>query len=102
MRSFTAEKMFSGSMFYDARSRGVARDARIKITESDIRWADMIFVMEKNHKNRIMQDFRSATVGKRIICLFIEDIYAPMEPALICELREKLAPHLLSLDETIG
>lgn len=95
MRSFTAEKMLSGSMLYDVKSRGVAKDARIRLTESDIGWADIIFVMEKNHKNRIAKDFRSAIVGKKIVCLFIEDIYDPMEPALIQELRQKLAPHLL-------
>jgi predicted protein tyrosine phosphatase len=99
MRSFTAEKMFCGSMLYDVKSRGVAKDARIKLTEPDIRWADVIFVMEKNHKNRIAKDFRSAIVGKKIVCLFIEDIYDPMEPALIRELRQKLAPYLLLPEE---
>ena len=94
IRSFTAEKMFAGSMVYDVKSRGVARDARIKITEADIGWADIIFVMEKNHRNRIAKEFRSALVGKKVVCLFIEDIYDPMEEALIAELRQKLAPYL--------
>lgn len=94
-RSFTAEKMFSGSLLYDVKSRGVAKDARIRLTESDISWADLVFVMEKNHKNRIARDFESTLAGKKIVCLFIEDIYDPMEPALIRELRLKLAPYLL-------
>ena len=87
--------MFAGSPFYDVKSRGVAKDARIKLTESDIRWADLVFVMEKNHKNRITKDHRSALEGKRIVCLFIEDIYDPMEESLIAELRRKLAPYLV-------
>jgi predicted protein tyrosine phosphatase len=95
IRSYTAEKMFAGSPLYDVKSRGVARDARIKLSESDLRWADVVFVMEKNHKNRIAEDFRSAIAGKPVVCLFIDDIYEPMEPALIGELRQKLAPHLL-------
>lgn len=95
IRSFTAEKMFAGSQRYDIRSRGVANDARIKLTERDLNWADLVFVMEKNHKNRIAQKFPEAVIGKRIICLFIEDIYKPMEEALIAELRSKLSPHLL-------
>lgn len=99
MRSFTAEKMFMGSMLYDVKSRGIAKDARIRLTESDIGWADVIFVMEKNHKNRIAKEFRSAIVGKKIACLFIEDIYDPMEPALIHELRRKLAPYLILPEE---
>ncbi len=95
IRSLTAERMLAGSQLYDVKSRGVAKDARIRLTESDIGWADIIFVMEKNHKNRITKDFRSAIVGKKIICLFIEDIYDPMEEELIAVLRQKLAPHLL-------
>lgn len=95
IRSFTAEKMFAGSPHYDIRSRGVANDARIKLTERDLGWADLVFVMEKNHKNRIAQKFPDAIAGKDIICLFIEDIYEPMEEALIVELRSKLASHLL-------
>jgi predicted protein tyrosine phosphatase len=99
IRSFTAERMFAGSLLYDVKSRGVAKDARIKLTESDIRWADIIFVMEKNHKNRITKAFRPAISGKEIVCLFIEDIYDPMEEELIAVLRQKLAPHLLLPDE---
>jgi predicted protein tyrosine phosphatase len=94
IRSYTAEKMFSGSQFYDVKSRGVAKDARIRLTEADIAWADLIFVMEKNHKNRITKEYRSAVIGKKIVCLFIEDIYVPMEAGLVDELRQKLAPYL--------
>ena len=95
IRSLTAERMFAGSQKYQVRSRGVGNDARVKLTAGDLGWADLIFVMEKNHKNRIMKSFREEAAGKRIICLFIEDIYDPMEESLIAELRRKLAPHLL-------
>ena len=95
IRSLTAEKMFAGSHLYDVKSRGVGRDARIRLTERDIRWANVIFVMEKNHKNRILTEYRVAAEGKEIVCLFIDDIYQPMEAALITELQEKLTPHLV-------
>jgi predicted protein tyrosine phosphatase len=94
IRSLAAERMFAGSPFYDVKSRGVARDARIQLKESDIAWADIIFVMEKNHRNRIAKDFRSAIAHKAVVCLFIEDVYQPMEEELIAVLRQKLAPHL--------
>jgi predicted protein tyrosine phosphatase len=94
IRSLTAEKIFAGSQLYDVKSRGVAKDARIKLTESDVAWADVIFVMEKEHKNRISKDFTSAIIGKKIVCLFIEDIYNPMEEELIAVLHKKLAPYL--------
>jgi predicted protein tyrosine phosphatase len=94
IRSVTAEKMFSGSSHYQVRSRGVSRTARVKLTAGDIGWADIIFVMEKEHKTRIVDEFREKIAGKKIVCLFIEDIYVPMEDALIEELRCKLAPYL--------
>ena len=95
IRSYTAEKMYAGVSLYQVRSRGIANNARVKLTEGDIGWADIIFVMEKNHKNRIAESFPEKIVGKELICLFIEDIYEPMEDALIDELRTKLAPYVL-------
>jgi len=95
IRSVTAEKMFAASQRYQVRSRGIANNARVKLTEGDIGWADLIFVMEKNHKTRLAKKFRETMVGKRVVCLFIKDIYDPMEEALIAELRRKLSPHLI-------
>lgn len=98
IRSVTAERMFARSQQYQVRSRGVGNDARVKLTAGDLGWADVIFVMEKNHKNRIAKKFPEEAAGKKIVCLFIEDIYEPHESALIAELRRKLAPHLLLPD----
>jgi predicted protein tyrosine phosphatase len=94
IRSYTAEKMFAGSWLYDVKSRGVAADARIKLTAADLQWADLVFVMEKAHKDRIAKNFGAAAAGRKVVCLFIEDIYEPMEDDLVALLREKLAPHL--------
>jgi predicted protein tyrosine phosphatase len=94
IRSLAAEKMFESSQRYHVRSRGVAKGSRAKLTEGDLGWADVIFVMEKNHKNIINKKFGGQSHGKRIICLFIKDIYDPMEDALTAELRRKLAPYL--------
>lgn len=94
IRSLTAERIFVKSEKYQVRSRGVAPAARIRLNERDLGWADVVFVMEKEHKNRIVKTFREASAGKEIICLFIEDIYVYMQPALIEELRCKLAPHV--------
>ncbi len=94
IRSLSAERMLQGSPHYDVRSRGVARAARVRLTAGDIGWADHIFVMEKQHKDRMREDFADALRGKPIVVLFIEDIYEPMDPALLTILRERLAPHL--------
>ncbi len=100
IRSYTAERLFSASRRYQVRSRGISKDARIKLTEGDVGWADIIFVMEKNHKNRVAKQFREQLSGKKVVCLFIEDIYDPMDESLIRELRRKLAPHLVLPVET--
>ena len=94
IRSYTAEKMFADSNHYRIRSRGVASDARIPLSEDDIDWADVIFVMEKNHRNRIVKRFREKAKSKTIICLYVDDIYEPMEESLIAELRLKLSSYL--------
>ncbi|MCG8525310.1 MAG: protein tyrosine phosphatase [Opitutales bacterium] len=94
-RSYTAEKIYEKFDRYQVRSRGTENGARIKITAGDIGWADIIFTMEKRHTNRIRKKFREEIVGKRIVTLFIEDIYDPMEPALIDELRLKLRRYIL-------
>jgi protein-tyrosine phosphatase len=94
IRSLTAEKMLTGSPQYAVRSRGVANDARVRLTAADLGWADIVFVMEKNHKNRITARFRKELADKEIVCLFIKDIYEPTEDSLVAELHHKLAPHL--------
>ena len=93
-RSLTAERMFAGSLLYDVKSRGVAREARIRLTARDLGWADQIFVMEKDHKDRIMQEHPEALEGKKVVCLFIDDVYQPMSPGLVAILRERLEPYL--------
>ena len=34
------------------------KGARIRITEGDIGWADIIFTIEKRHTNRIRENYR--------------------------------------------
>jgi len=92
LRSLTAEKLFEGVPGYQVRSVGTQPDARIVITEGHIGWADLIFVMEKSHLDRIRRKFPEALEGKRVIALHIPDDYEFMQPELIEELRGKLGP----------
>ena len=59
-----------------------------------VAWADVIFVMEKAHRNKLQQRFRAAIGGKRIVCLDIPDQYAFMDHRLVVLLEERLARHL--------
>ena len=92
-RSLTAEKMMEGIPGLEARSAGTQPGARIVVTEGHIGWADIIFVMEKSHLNRIRQDFPGALDGKRVIALHIPDEYQFMQPELIEELETQVALH---------
>ncbi len=94
LRSLTAEKILEGLPGYEARSVGTQPDARIVVTEGHIRWADMIFVMEKSHLNRLRRKYADALAGKRIITLRIPDDFDFMDADLIDELHAKLAPFI--------
>jgi predicted protein tyrosine phosphatase len=94
-RSLTAEKLFEGFPAYQARSVGTQPEARIVITEGHIGWADLIFVMEKSHLQRIRRKFPEALEGKRVITLFIPDDYDFMQPELLDELRGRLGPYVM-------
>lgn len=94
MRSYTAERVYQRDDRYQVRSRGTERGARIKVTAGDIGWADVIFTMEPKHTQRLRSKFGEQLMGRILITLFIEDIYEPMEPALIDELNFKLTPYI--------
>lgn len=98
-RSLTAERLFDGSPVYRARSAGTQPGARVVITEGHIGWADLIFVMERSHLNRIRQKFPEALACKRVVTLHIPDDYEYMQPELVDDLRTKLAPYISLPDE---
>jgi predicted protein tyrosine phosphatase len=90
-RSPTAEAIFKDHAFYKVRSAGTEPSARIRLSQKQLDWADHIFVMEKKHKQRILEKF---TIEKDIIVLDIEDDYRYMDPELIESIRTSLLPYL--------
>ena len=92
-RSPTAEKIFSDG-FHQARSAGTEESARIKLTEKLINWADIIFVMEKKHKERISDKFGHVVTNKPLIILNITDDYQYMDEELIESLKLSVSPYL--------
>jgi predicted protein tyrosine phosphatase len=93
-RSLTAEKMYAGFQGYTVRSAGTSDNARIRVNEGHIGWADIIFVMEKRHKELLHDRFPAALSGKKLICLHIGDDYQFMNSNLVEVLTEKLKPHI--------
>ena len=93
-RSLTAEKLFDGYAFHQARSAGTENNARIKLTPGLIGWADIIFCMDKKHVRRLKEKYSDFVVGKKIICLNIPDKYSYMDDDL-CELLDSVVPEYL-------
>ena len=90
-RSPTAEHVWRDEPGINVRSAGTASSARRRIGLADIRWADLILVMEEKHKSRIKADFRRLVAHKRIEVLDIPDEYRFMDEELVAILRDKCA-----------
>jgi predicted protein tyrosine phosphatase len=83
LRSPTAEQVFAAWPDVETDSAGLAPDAVSPLSADQIEWADIVFVMEKAHRNRLSKRFARLLKGKRLICLDIPDNYAFMQPELV-------------------
>ena len=96
LRSPTAEQVFADRAGIEVSSAGTNLDAENPLTAELVRWADVIVVMEKTHRNKLRKRFREVLNGKRVICLDIPDEYEFMEPGLVRLLEARMARHLPS------
>lgn len=94
LRSPTAEQVFSSRADIEVASAGLNNDAESPVTPELLEWADIIFVMEKAHRNKLSKKFRSSLGGKRVICLGIPDEYEYMDPVLVKLLNVKVPQFL--------
>jgi len=74
-RSPTGEKIFQRHDGVNTRSAGTSSKARRQVNLNDIRWADMICVMEDKHLSRLRADFRGEMKYKTTYVLDIPDDY---------------------------
>lgn len=93
-RSPTAERVFAKGYGCHTRSAGTSAQAKRKISASDIAWADVIFVMEHKHKQRIKAEFAKLCQFKTIVVLDIPDDYHYMDAALVELLQQSMQPYL--------
>ena len=61
----------------------------------DIRWSDIILVMEDKHKSRLLAQFRDEVRYKALHVLDIPDEYKYMDPELVEIIRETATPIIL-------
>ncbi|WP_310558111.1 protein tyrosine phosphatase [Flavobacterium sp.] len=93
-RSLTAETIYKNKSDFCVKSAGTENSARIKINSKLLVWADLIFVMEKHHKEKLILNFRDEIQNKKIFILEIPDVYKFMDKELIDEIKMTVAGHL--------
>jgi predicted protein tyrosine phosphatase len=94
LRSPTAEQAFARWPNVETDSAGLAPDAAAALSPEQLDWADIVFVMEKAQRAKLMQKFKRYLKHKRVVCLDIPDEYAFMDPELVELLRRKAGPLL--------
>ena len=92
-RSVTAENLYRNDARLDVRSAGVRSDATRPVSENDLRWAEVMFVMEREHKTRLATRFEGVE-SPEIEVLDIPDEYECMDPHLQELLRLMLDPEI--------
>jgi predicted protein tyrosine phosphatase len=94
LRSPTAESVFDSWAGIETASAGVDAGAENPVTPELLAWADVIFVMERTHRNKLGKKFKRFLKDKRIICLDIPDEYGYMDPQLVALLQARVSRYL--------
>ncbi|WP_394781620.1 low molecular weight protein tyrosine phosphatase family protein [Undibacterium sp.] len=85
-RSPTAEAVWRRHPKLNVRSAGTSPNARHHVSEEDIRWADVILVMEEKHKSRLRAEYTRVLEFKQMHVLDIPDEYKYMDAELVEQL----------------
>jgi len=93
LRSPTAEQIFSMRADIEVASAGTNNDAETPLTAELVAWADIVFVMEKEHRHKLQRRFKKH-LKARLICLDIPDDYQFMDPLLVSLLQSKVGRFL--------
>jgi predicted protein tyrosine phosphatase len=96
LRSPTAEHVFASYPGVETDSAGVNHDAEVPVSAEQLRWADVIVVMESRHQAKLRRGFGEALKGKRVVCLNIPDDFGYMAPDLVALLQQRAGRFLPS------
>ncbi len=91
-RSPTAEALLKGKEGFEVKSAGTWPFAPTVISKGLIDWADIIFVMEEQHRQALLRIDPRADA--KIVVLGIDDHYLKGDPELLEILRQKLSEYL--------
>lgn len=88
-RSRTAESIFKNDNRFNIRSVGLSPKSNRKISENDLNWADLVFVMESEQRSKIRELYKQLELPK-IEVLNISDDYEFMNIELVQLLTERI------------
>lgn len=100
-RSPTAERTYRNDQRIEVRSAGTSPKSRRQVAEKDLRWANLVLVMERGHKLWIVETFRGIRLPP-IESLDIPDEFGLMDEELIEMIRSGVEPHIQLLVGTSG
>lgn len=89
MRSRTAEHIFKNDDRFNIRSAGLSPKSDRKISENDLNWADLVFVMETEQRAKIWGLYRNVELPT-IEVLNIPDDYEFMNEELVEMLLDRI------------
>ena len=95
LRSPTAEQIFSSRTDIEVSSAGLDDSCGNPVTPELVECADIIFVMERSHRNKLQKRFKPHLKRARVIVLNIPDDYEFMDPLLVRLLEARVPQHLL-------
>lgn len=93
-RSPTGEQVWKNHPELSVRSAGTSPKAKRTVNVKDIQWADVIFVMEEKHKNRLKAQFTRLLNFKDIQVLDIPDEYQYMDEELVEIMKQSVGSYL--------
>ena len=82
-RSPTAAHIFRNDRRMNVRSGGVADTSRRRVSEADLRWAQLVLVVERKYAGRLRTAFPHVDPFPPMECLDISDEYTFMQPELV-------------------
>ena len=93
-RSPTAETIYKSRQDHKVKSAGTEPSAKIRVSPKLILWADIIFTMEKKHKQRLLDNFPHETKNKQLVIIDIQDNYKYMDEELVEMIKVSVDPFL--------
>lgn len=97
-RSPTAEAIYRHDDRIQVRSAGISPSSKNRVTVKNIEWADLILVMEKEYKERLVKSFRGITKLPRIESLEIPDEYEFMDNDLVELIKASVEPYIIDYE----